>query len=377
MGTAERELRDVARDFLASHSPVSHARRLLDSEAGFDRRIWQLMSGMDWMALGHPVDAGGAGGGLLHLAVLYREMGRVLLSSPALYSSVISGYLLERLPAADLPLGSVLSGERIVASALAVSGTASARETATGFELRPQAGGGLLDGRALMVPYANCAGHCLIAARVAGEDDPVGSFSLVLADLHGPGVVLRHMPNIAGLPLFELRLTGVRLADKDVLGRGGPARQAAQSALARASVLRAAEIAGAGEAVLELATQYAKDRVQFGRAIGSYQAVQYLCTDIAIAVHVTSLLVHAAAAAVDAGSDPDYHVAAARAYAGRAAGTIARCAHEIFAGVGFMLEHDLPLYSRRLRHWEADLGTEDLHRERLVQALLRGRKENR
>jgi alkylation response protein AidB-like acyl-CoA dehydrogenase len=301
----------------------------------------------------------------------------VLLSSPTLYSSVICGYLLERLPAADLPLGSVLSGERIVASALEVSGTASTGEAASGFEFRPQADGGRLDGRALMVPYVNSASHCLIAARAVGQDDPVGSFSLALVDLRSPGIVLRHMPNIAGLPLFELQLTGVQLAGKDVLGRGGRALQTAQGALARASVLRAAEIVGAGEAVLELATQYAKDRVQFGRAIGSYQAVQYLCTDIAIAVHVTSLLVYAAAAAVDEGGDAAYHVSAARAYAGQAAGTIARCAHEIFAGVGFMLEHDLPLYSRRLRHWEADLGTEDLHRERLVDALLQGRKGNR
>jgi alkylation response protein AidB-like acyl-CoA dehydrogenase len=139
--------------------------------------------------------------------------------------------------------------------------------------------------------------------------------------------------------------------------------------MARAQVLQCAEIVGAGEAILDLAVGYAKDRVQFGRPIGQYQAVQYLCSDIAIDMHLSSLLSREAAWLIDEGKPSTKEVSMAKASASKAAQHMVHQAHEVHAGAAFMLEHDLQLYSRRAKHWEFNLGNQTFHEEQIAQAL--------
>jgi alkylation response protein AidB-like acyl-CoA dehydrogenase len=135
-------------------------------------------------------------------------------------------------------------------------------------------------------------------------------------------------------------------------------------------VLRSAQIVGAAERLLDLCVTYARTREQFGRAIGAYQAVQYLCTDIAIAAQLASLATQRAAALLDLGVPARREVAEAKARASAAARISAERAHEVHAGFAFMMEADVQLFTRRLRHWELDLGDEDYHRERMLDAML-------
>jgi alkylation response protein AidB-like acyl-CoA dehydrogenase len=140
-------------------------------------------------------------------------------------------------------------------------------------------------------------------------------------------------------------------------------------ALERATVLRCAEIVGAGERVLEMSVDYAQHRKQFGRPIGQFQAVQYLCSDIAIATHLTALLAFQAAWLIDQGHASARDVAMAKSYGSRAAQEIVHRGHEVHAGVGFMMEADLQLYTRRAKHWEFDLGDARYHDEVVASAL--------
>ena len=140
-------------------------------------------------------------------------------------------------------------------------------------------------------------------------------------------------------------------------------------ALVKAKVLRCAEIAGAGERVRDMVVAYAREREQFGGPIGRYQAVQYLCTDLAMAARVTQLLSRQAAWLLDEGDESSTRVTAAIVYGSAAAHRIAHSAHEVFAGLGFMAEHNLHLYTRRLKYWELDLGDGPVHSERLASQL--------
>jgi alkylation response protein AidB-like acyl-CoA dehydrogenase len=126
---------------------------------------------------------------------------------------------------------------------------------------------------------------------------------------------------------------------------------------------------GAGEKLLELSVDYSHQRRQFGRPIGQFQAVQYLCTDIAIATHLTDLFVRQAAWRLDHGLPARREVALAKGYASRAAQVVVHRAHEVHAGVAFMLESDVQLYTRRAKHWELDLG-DARHHDEVVAATL-------
>lgn len=139
--------------------------------------------------------------------------------------------------------------------------------------------------------------------------------------------------------------------------------------LDRPAVLRAAQIQGAAERLLELSVDYAERRTQFGQPIGRYQAVQYLCSDIAINSHLTSLMVRYAAVLLDAGLPVGKAVSQAKAQASLTARLAPERAHAVHAGIAFILDFDVQLFTRRCRHWELDIGDERYHRERIAAAL--------
>ena len=218
-----------------------------------------------------------------------------------------------------------------------------------------------MTGTKVVVPFADVAERLLVPVR---DGDGV---SLVLVDPAAAGVSVTPVDNLASLPLFSVVMEGVEI--DGLVGPKGAGWSLLAPALAGGAVLRAAETAGAGERLLELVVEYAQDRKQFGRAIGSYQAVQYLCTDIGIESHLTGLLARRAAWLIDTGRPSQRAVSAAKLYASRAAAHMAHQAHEVFAGVAFMMEHDLHLFTRHAKHWEHDLGDVRHHAEDLVRAL--------
>ena len=237
-----------------------------------------------------------------------------------------------------------------------------------GIQLRATASpnGYTLNGAKILAPYAQVAQHLLVAARTG---DAAEAITLFLVDPHAQGIAIERMDNIAGYPLFAITIDNVSVDAANVVGEVDGGWSAMAPVLNRAVVLQCAEIVGAGERVMELAVGYAKDRVQFGRPIGQYQAVQYLCSDIAIGMHVTSLLSREAAWLIDEGEPSAKHVSIAKGYASGAIQLIVHQGQEVHAGVAFMLEHDMQLYTRRAKHWEFNLGDAAYHYEKIAEAL--------
>jgi 3-oxocholest-4-en-26-oyl-CoA dehydrogenase beta subunit len=358
------ELQAAARRVFEQAGGLALARRLFELGGGFSQELWQTMIALDWVGLAVPIEYGGSGGGVLDLYAVCVESGRAIVSSPLIPSSVVAAHVLaaaapENTRVAEL-LGRLAVGEAIVAPALLEpSGVWDER----GVETRLVRGAGKVHvtGTKVVVPFADVAERILVTAR---DGD---ALSLVLVDPAATGVSVTPVDNLASLPLSAVVMDGVEV--DEFVGREGEGWSLLAPALARGAVLRAAETAGAGERILEMVVQYAKDRSQFGRAIGSYQAVQYLCTDIGIDSHLTNLLARRAAWLIDTGRPSERAVAAAKLYASKSAAHMTHQAHEVFAGVAFMMEHDLHLFTRHAKHWEHDLGDVRHHSEQLVGAL--------
>ena len=140
-------------------------------------------------------------------------------------------------------------------------------------------------------------------------------------------------------------------------------------AITKGAVLQTVTIVGAAYAVLEMTNQYAKDREQFGKPIGTYQAVQYMVSDILIDLHRTELLAKQAVFRLATARPAAREAAIAIAFGKQAAAHLHRQAHEVHAGVAFMLEHDLTMYSRRSKFWENNLGDARFWQEQLAEAM--------
>ncbi len=354
----QKELGTAARRLFEQSGGLALAREMMGEDTGYSPGVWRQLCELGWLGMAIPAEHGGGGGGLLDLYALYLETGRALVASPHLAVNLVADVLVAagsaEQQAAWLPR--LASGESIgVPAWLESSGTwddAGVESTLSADNV--------LRGAKVRVPYVNSADRLLVTAQ--------GSAGLVaaLVDRSAPGVRTTRVDNLTGLPLFTVELDGVRVEPGDVIDN---ASAAVARAVQRGAVLRCAEIAGAGEPVLDLVVDYSKQRVQFGTPIGAHQAVQYLCTDIAILTHFTGLLSLRAAWLIDAGLPADRAAAAAKHYASDAAHQIANRGHEVFAGLAYMMEHDLHLFTRHLKHWEHDLGGTRHHAELLVQAL--------
>jgi alkylation response protein AidB-like acyl-CoA dehydrogenase len=225
--------------------------------------------------------------------------------------------------------------------------------------------GWVLTGTKMLVSFASAADTFLVAARTGGERGADG-ITLFLVDATAPGVAVEDLPNIAGGSLGVLEMVDVELGADAVVGPVGGGWEPLATAMTNAAVLQTATIVGAARAVLEMTNQYAKDREQFDSPIGRYQAVQYLVTDVLIDLHRADLLARQAAFLISTGRPSAREAAIAVAFGKRAAAHLHRQAHEVHAGVAFIVEHDLTLYSRRSKFWENHFGDARYYEEQLA-----------
>jgi alkylation response protein AidB-like acyl-CoA dehydrogenase len=365
------ELGKVIRRFFATRYPISAIRELETSAEGFSADVWHEMAALDWLGLGFPEESGGSGGSMLELIVLYQELGRSLAPAPHLESAVICGGALHAAgtTAARDVLTKIWTGESIVTPAITEADGALGSESIDLSAVGSPDGGFRLDGEKLLVAYANSASQLLVAARTGSAEPGRSGITLLLVPTVSFGITLTRLPNSAGFPLYAVTFSGVHVTADAVIGPIGSGWELLSPILDKAAVLRAAQIHGAAERLLEYAVDYSQQRSQFGKPIGQYQAVQYLCSDIAINAHLTGLHTRYAAGVIDAGLPAAKAVSEAKTQANLTARLAPERTHAVHAGIAFMLDFDVQLYTRRCRHWELDLGDDRYHRERIAREL--------
>jgi alkylation response protein AidB-like acyl-CoA dehydrogenase len=359
-GEQERLIQATAREFFEAHSPPAAVRACEREPESFDRDLWSRMADAGWLGMSFPDAYGGLDCGFLDLYAFYIELGRALAPVPHLETVGLAAPLIAA-------LGDEAQKRRLLPAVAAGGGVLAVATHGPGEDdgaLRAErAGGGYrLTGRKALVPYARAAAGILCTASAEGRNGR----SLLLVDPQSPDLDIEFTPNIAGAPLYTLTFRGVTAGDDALLGEAGQAGPALDDALARAAVLQSAMVVGAGERLLDMSVDYARTRRQFGHPIGKYQAVQYLATDIALDLKSTRLLGLQAAWRIHSGRPGLREAALAKASASRSAARMTFAAHELHAGIGFMVDYDLQLYTRRAKLWEYNLGDARAHLERVM-----------
>jgi alkylation response protein AidB-like acyl-CoA dehydrogenase len=370
---AQEELRAQARAFLAAHSGGAAVRRAMASELGFDPGVWkQISAELGWTALLVPEAYGGLGLGPVELVALAEVMGEALLCAP-FFSSVCLGAQALLVAGSEeqrrLHLPGIAAGTTLATvAALERSG----RFDASGIEAlaRREGGGWILSGAKRYVVDGHCADLLVVPARgegSAGED----GVSLFLVPGRAAGVERRALPTLDQTrKLAEVQLRDARLPADALLGEEGRGWPALERTLDLAAIALAAEQVGGAQRCLDLSVAYAKERVQFGRPIGSFQAIQHKCADVMVAVEAARSGVYWAAC-VAAEGGPDLAVAAslAKCTASEAFFRAAAESLQIHGGVGFTWDYDVHLYLKRARAGESLLGDPAFHRERVARHL--------
>lgn len=350
----EQELiRRSARQFFDAEFTPDDVRKHQNNPDEYPAAVWRKMAELGWLGMPYAEDHGGVEAGYLDMYPLYLELGRSLATVPHLETVVLAGGLVQALGTdaqKDAILPAIAEGRSIVTPAfMEPDGTYGAE----GIRLAATKGGSghQLNGVKILVNFAGKADRLLVAARSGGSG--TSGVSLFLVDPKGGGVTLERTPNSAGLPLYAVTFKD---AAGELLGPEGGAWPALDEAILKGGVLQAAMVAGAGERILDMTVEYANTRVQFGTPIGKHQAVQYLASDVAIHRHNTDLLALHAAWKIDQGLPFARDAAFAKAAASKAIAHMTWASHEVHAGIAFMNDYDLQLYTLRGKHWEFNLG---------------------
>jgi alkylation response protein AidB-like acyl-CoA dehydrogenase len=363
----QKLLKDSAREFLARHCKSKRVRELMSTETANDDELWQAMADQGWTGLVIPEEYGGLGAGLLDLAVVCEEMGRACLPG-AFPATLFSTALIDR---AASPKQKAEYLEAIASGSLKAT-VAQLEETAdwdlNAIKLKAMRDNGqlLVSGRKLFVPDAATA-DLLICVATNGES-PV----ILPVRKGAEGVELELMPSMdATRKLYKVEFNNVSVNGADVFGADGNSRGALLQATQVATVALCAEMVGGMQWVLDTTVEYAKTRQQFGRPIGSFQAVQHQCADMLLMTEsARSATYYAAWAVTEGASNAATAVSIAKAYCSDAFREVGNRGVQVHGGIGFTWEHDLQLYYKRSKASETMFGDATFHRERIAQAVV-------
>jgi alkylation response protein AidB-like acyl-CoA dehydrogenase len=372
--TEEQQLiRAAAHEFFQKHGASERVRAAVDSASAYDEATWRGMAEeMGWAGIRVPEPLGGSGLGHVELAILQQEAGRCLLPSPffatvclATPAIMLAGS--ESQQASLLP--AIARGETRATVAMTDVRGIPGVEGIT-LRLEPAAQGYRLSGKVSYVIYGHVADLYVVAARAPGTRGLDG-ITLLTLPAGTPGVhVERLFMMDLTRPMARLRFDDVVVAPDQVLGEPGQAGNAVAKMLCQAQIALAAEQAGGAQNVLELTTAFATQRVQFGRPIGSFQAVKHRLADMMVQVEAAKSAVYYAACIADEDGDELAEAAAiAKACCSEAFMDCAGHMIQLHGGIGFTWEHDAHLYFKRARASATLLGAAPYHRERLAEML--------
>jgi len=358
----QAQLRSAVRKFCTENLDEQTVRGLMEADPPFDAKTWgRLGSELGVLGLSVPEADGGAGGSLVDQAVAVEELGASLACGPVFGTVFLAIPALVAAPAGDVRdelLAELVEGQRT--AAFAVADRAGAFDPSA---VTVTASGDSLSGTVERVVDAGAADDLLVAA-----DGPDG-IALYAVDATSPGVQRSALVTIdLTRPQATLRFFG---APARLVASPEETERVISHALHVGSALLAVEQVGAAQHLLDLAVQYAKERLQFGRPIGSFQAVKHRLADMLVDLeHARSSAYHAVWALTDGSDDPALAVSIAQATCSAALGRIATDTIQVHGGIGFTWEHQAHLYFKRATTDAALLGTAEQHRARVASLVL-------
>jgi alkylation response protein AidB-like acyl-CoA dehydrogenase len=347
--SAEQDmLRETVRALCASASPLSVVRELEDDPVGYSPELWKQLAHLDLIGLQLPEAYGGSGMSALESVVLYEEFGRSLAPSPHFVSSILSGGVLALAGGDDQKqewLPRIVTGEAVL--------TPAWLEPENGFgpkgvQVRAVADGDgfRITGTKRHVAFASSADRLVVVARTGDAPEAVDLF---LVDPTADGVSLTQQMTIASDTQYRVDLDRVRVTAADRIGPAGSGWASWDAVMHEGAILAAAQAVGGAQYAMEITVQYAKDRHQFDKPLGAFQALAHYLADGSTTVDGAEVLVHEAAWAHSEGRSVAKLAPMAKLFAGQTFRDVTATAQQIFGGIGFTVEFDIQLYFRRAK----------------------------
>src|SRR5882724_3101847 len=355
LSESQQILKDTARKFFAGECPSAEVRKLMETGTAYDEPLWLKLAAQGFTGILVPEEYGGMGLGKVELVLLMEEAGYALLPGPLFSTIALGGAVLDAVGTPEQKkkyLPRIASGDIRTTAILIEPGAPSDNQIAIG--------GGKMTGTKLFVTDAAEANFILI----------VTSSGVFLADAKAPGIKIGPMK---GMDLTR-KIYSVKFQNTPVEKLGASANASALTrALDAATTALAAEMVGGMQRTLELTVAYAKTRKQFGKPIGTFQAVQHMCADMYLETEsARSAAYYAAWALEENAPDAAVAVSIAKVYASDACRTVGNRGIQVYGGMGFTWENDLHLYYRRAKASETMLGDATFHRERIARLIIDG-----
>jgi alkylation response protein AidB-like acyl-CoA dehydrogenase len=364
-------LQGSARDFLQQECPIRLVRAMEEDERGFDFNLWKQMGDLGWLGLVLPEEYGGSQASMMDLAVLLEEFGRALVPGPFVPTVVQVGLPVlwagtEAQKRAYLP--KLAQGE-LIGSVAWYEPSATSQPSGIETSATQRDDYYVLQGTKLCVSYAHVADCLLIVARTAVGATATDGITLFLADAKSPGIAITQLRTIADDHQCEIVLNDVRVPRSQVLGEPGRGWAIVEQMSQYGAVAKCAEMVGIAQQAFEISLNYAKTRVQFGRPIGSFQAIKHKLANMVIDVDGSRYVTYHAAWLLSEGLPASHEIAVAKAWTNEACRRVVKEAQQVHGGIGYTKEYDLQLYTRRAKAAEIAFDDSDIHREALATSL--------
>ncbi len=353
-------LREMVRGVCSAYAPTDVVRDLEDDATGYPADLWKQLAELDVIGLLIPTEHGGSGMTALEGAVVYEEFGRSLAPSPHFVSAVMSAGVLLRAGSPEQQsslLPRIATGEIVMTTAWLEPHHGFGPE-GIALTAKPDGDGVVLDGTKWHVPYAQSAdGYVVLARSDAGVD-------LFTVDSDTEGITLQQQQTIAADTQYAVTFEGVRVSESSRIGAAGTGWDTWHAAMLDGIVLLAAQAVGGARFALDMTVQYAKDRQQFDKPLGAFQAISHYLADASTTVEGATILVREAAWARANDRPIDLLAPMAKLFACETFRDVTAMGHQVHGGMGFTVECDMQMYFRRAKQlqvsWWNDRYLEEL-----------------
>jgi len=359
----QKLLKKSVHEFLGKEFPKAVVRELEESE-GFSPKLWKKMADLGWLGLTFPDVYDGSEMSFFDLVILLEEMGSNLCPSPFVPTVILSGFPILTAGSEEQKrqiLPKISNGELICTLALnepdALYDISNVKA-----EARLNERDYILNGTKIFVPYAHVANLLLIVAKLNDPSTKDDGLTIFMVDAMAPGIKIVPLNTLARDKQFEIILRDVQVPKGNILGPIGGGQQVLMDTLEKATVARCAEMIGGAQAAMDLALEHARIRVQFGKPIGAFQAIQHHFANMWIDINASKILVYKAASNISKGKPDAKEVAMAKARTGETFRRVTLLSHQIFGAMGFAMENDLHLYHRRAISGDQAFGNYDFQR---------------
>ncbi len=368
----QKILKTMARDFLKEKCSKKLVKEMELDERGYSPELWQETAKLGWLGLIYPEKYGGSNMSFLDLSLIMEEMGRVCFPGPFIPTVVLAGLPIlkignEKQKQKYLP--EITSGKAIFT--MAFLDPEGDKYVAKSIKTRATKDDNsyVINGTKMFVPYAHIADYILCLTRTKDSPENEEGITIFIVDARNSGLTTEVLQTVAGDKQCKVMFKDVKVPKENILGELHKGWFEIQNTIERASIFKCCEMLGYMKAVFEMTLEYVKTRVQFGVHIGSFQAVQWHCVDMAIDLESSQVITDEAIWRMSKGLSCSKEIAMAKAFVSDACQRIVHLGTQAHGGVALISDHDLPLYFRRAKSAELFFGDSRFHRKTVSRSI--------